>query len=275
MMRRTKLLKNLASYTASTESIKANAQNIVALRIAYDCLENTTTAPTLANLIAHSSAVKMTVNGEIETLVRHDDLFVLNFVLKNLFPDLVPQPPYYLLGTGTDNTQTYLKTILPVKVTTDKEVLFNLDYTGVTSTDTPLLVLEIVYGDKPFPNKPIAIRYITMNTATSFTEGDISVAGKKLVGLLVFSTTITEVTTPDVSCSELKLLVKREEKLHTSWLTMDTPQVDVEDTVLEAIIDSYRYLDLKDDPIPADDLKVAIKSRASATDAVRLIGVYA
>jgi len=273
-LRRAKLLKNLASYSASTESIKANAQNIVALRICYDCLENTTTAPTLANLIAHSSAVKMTVGGEVETLIRHDDLFVLNYVLMYIMPECVPQQPYYLLGTGTDNTQTYLRTVLPIKLTTDKEVLFNLDYTGVASTDTPLFVLEIVYGDKPFPNKPVALRYITMNTATSFTEGDISVAGKKLIGLLVYSTTITEVTTPDASCSELKLLVKREEKLHTSWLTMDTPQVDVEDTVLEAIIDNYRYLDLKDDPMPADDLKVAIKSRASATDAVRLIGVY-
>jgi len=271
-MKRAKLLKNQASFTASTESIKVVAQNIKALRIAWNALENGVTANTLANTIAFSSAIKLVVGGEVETLIRSDDLFTLNYILHDL--GFIEEKPYYLLGTGTDNTLTYLKLILPVLLSTDKEVLVSLDYTAVTSVDTNLLTLQADYGDRPFPSKPIAFRYVTMNTATSFTEGDISVAGRKLIGLLIYSTTLTEVTTPDVSCAEIKLLVKRDEKYHGHWYALDAVEVDVEDTVLEAVLDNYRYIDMKDDPIPADDLKVAIKSMASATDAVRLIGVY-
>jgi len=271
-MRKAKLLKNYATYTASTESIKVVAQNIKCIRIGFVGLENTTTANTLANTIAHSSAVKLTVGGEIETLIRHDDLFALNFALDML--KLGMSDPSWLLGTGTDNTYTWLKTILPVFLTTDKDVYINLDYTGVTNVDGTTLTLCVEYGDRPYPSKPLALRYVSVNTATSFTEADISVAGKKLVGLLIYSTTIPATTAYDTSAGEIKLLVKREEKAHYHWFDLDNVEADVEDTVVWAILDNYRFIDFSDDPIPADDLKVAIKSLVSATDAVRLIGVY-
>lgn len=271
-MKRAKLLKNYAGYTASTSSIKVVAQNIKAIRIGFVGLENTTTANTLPNTIAHSSAVKLTVGGEVITLIRHDDLFALNFALDLLKMGMAN--PSWLLGTGTDNTYTWLKTILPVFITTDKTVYVSLDYTGVTNVDGTTLTLEVDYGDKPYSRNPLCLRYISMNTATSFTEADISVVGKKLIGLLVFSTTIPATIAYDTSAGEIKLLVKREEKCHFHWFCLDNVEADVEDTVVWGILDNYRYIDLSDDPIPADDLKVAVKSLVSATDAVRFIGVY-
>jgi hypothetical protein len=272
-MRKSKLLKNLATFAASTESIKVNAQNLRNIRIGLDGLGTGTTATTLATQIAAISTVKLVVGGEIETLLNHTDLFALNFILHDLMPDICPSKPVWLLSTTVDNTALFLKTILPVALTTDKDVYIEFGYTGLANADTLRLAIAAEYGDKPYPAKPLALRFISATAATSFVEYDISVAGKKLVGLLIFATTIPNGTTDEASVEELKLLVKREEKFHTHWFCMDYCDVDVEDAVVHAVTDNYRYIDLLDDPIPADDLKVAFKSVA-ATDAVRFIGVY-
>jgi len=272
-MRKSKLLKNLAAFAASTESIKIGAQNIRNIRIGLDGLGTGTTATTLATQAAAISTVKLTVAGEVETLINHIDLFALNFIIHDLMPDICPSKPIWLLSTTTDNTALFLKTILPVALTTDKEAYLDFGYTGLANADTLRLAIAVEYGDKPYNAKPIALRFISLNATASLVEHDISVAGRKLVGLLIFSTTIPNSTTDEASVQELKLLVKREEKYHTTWFDMDSVDVDVEDTVIHAITDNYRYIDLLDDPIPADDLKVAIKSVA-ATDAVRIIGIY-
>jgi hypothetical protein len=47
-----------------------------------------------------------------------------------------------------------------------------------------------------------------------------------------------------------------------------------EDTTIGGILDNYALVDLRKNPYPADDLKVAIKSLANATDAFRILGVY-
>jgi len=270
-LKRGKLLKNAMSYTASSGSIKVVAQHIKNIRIGFGMLGTGTTATTLANAIAHSSAVKLTVGGEVVTLIRHDDLFVLNYIFKKWG---MCEEPAWLMTTTTDNTYGFMSTILPVQLTTDKTVYIELEYTGVTDTDTGTLDLFVEYGDKPFNGKPICLKYVSATATTAFAEHDLSVSGKKLIGLLVFGTTIPVTTTKTFSVSELKILVKRSEVLHTQWYCMDTPRgTDVEDSVLELILENYRFIDLLDDPIPADDLKVAIKS-ITATDAVRLIGIY-
>ena len=226
-MKKTKLLKNRATYTASTESIEVVAQNLRNIRIGYDHLGTGTTAVTLATLIAHSSAIKITVGGNIETLIRHDDLFALNYILHDIMPDLIPQKPFYLLTTTVDNTVGFIKTILPIGLTTDKKVYINMDYAAVTNADTSVITLEAEHGDKPFPSKPLALRYISGNVTTSFVEYDISVAGKRLIGLLLFSTTIPASTTFDATLDEVKLLVDREEKCHFKWACLDAQEYSV------------------------------------------------
>lgn len=272
-MRKSKLLKNLHTFAASTESIKIGCQNIRNIRIGLDGLGTGTTATTLATQIAGMSTVKLTVAGEVETLINHVDLFALNFILHDIMPDIVPSKPVWLLSTTTDNTALFLKTILPVALTTDKESYIEFGYTGIANADTLRLDIAAEHGDKPYQPKPLSLRFISLNASASLVEYDISVAGRRLVGLLVFATTIPNSTTDEASVEELKLLVKRNEIYHTAWFCMDYIDVDVEDTVVHAITDNYRYIDCLDDPIPADDLKVAIKSLA-ATDAVRIIGIY-
>jgi len=272
-MKRAKLLKNQAGYTSSTDSIKMVANNIEGVSIGYRGLQNTTTAPTLANLIGHSSAIKLTVGGEVETLVRHDDLYVLNhvFAQKGLCAK-----PYYVLGGG-DNYPAPLKTFLPIQLTTDKEVYIQLDYSGVTNVDGDQLTLMVNYRDKPYPRRPISLSYITGTTvAGAFGEFDMSRGGRNLVGLLLFATTIPEGSaTVECTLEEVKLLVKRDEKFHAQWYCLDKPFHDPEDTTVEAILDGYAYIDLEDEPIPADDLKLAVKGTSGMTaDAFRAVGIY-
>ena len=265
-MKKSKLLKNRASYTTSTESIRVVAQNIDYLKIGIDFLQNGSTAPTLATLLTHTSDIKLTVGGEVEDLVRFQDLYVLNVLWH--------REPFYLLPAGDNQVGMINDVMLPVKLTTDKQVYVELAYAGLATIDTEKLTLAVIYGDKAFGNRPIAFQYITGNTATSFAEYDMSKAGRRLVGLLVYNTTIPTTSALDATVGELKILVKRNEVAHIHFEDMDSIPVDVEDTTISGIMSKYRYIDLSDDPIPADDLKVAVKSLASATDAFRIVGVY-
>lgn len=268
-----KLAKNGASFAADLNSVKIIAQNIRNIRIGLTGLGTGTTATTLPTQVAGLADIKLTVGSEIETLIKHIDLFVLNFILHDIMPDIVPSKPVWLLSTTTDNTALFLKTILPVDLTTDKEIYLDIAYTGIVNADTLKLSIAIEYGDIPRPNRPISLKYISPSAAASLQEYDFSNAGRKLIGLLVFATTIPNGTTLESSCEELKLLSKSKEKYHTTWYNMDFPDVDVEDTLVHGIADNYRYLDFRKDPIPADDLKISFKSVA-ATDTVRFIGVF-
>jgi hypothetical protein len=265
-MKKCKLLKNRASYTTSTESIRVVAQNIDCLKIglAYD--QNGATPPTLATLLTHTGDIKLTVGGEVEDLVKFQDLYVLNVLWH--------REPMYLITAGDNQHGMLNDVMLPVKLTTDKQVYVELAYSGLATVDTEKLTLAVIYGDKAFGARPISFQYITGNTATSFAEYDMSKAGRRLVGLLIYNTTIPTTSTFDATIGELKILVKRSEVAHIHFENMDCISVQPEDTTQCGIVDNYRYIDLSDEPIPADDLKVAVKDIASATDAFRIVGVY-
>lgn len=267
-----KVIKDKLTYTADTESIKIIVQNLAYLLLCYSGLGTGTTATTLANLVAHSSAIKLTVGGNIETLVKSADLFALNWAMYHRHK--INEQPWYINSTTTDNTVLNILMILPVKVTTDKEIYIELAYTGVTDSDTGKLSITAIYGNVPFPNKPIAIRYVSANVTTTGTEHDMSVSGRKLIGLLGFGTTIPNGTTDDATLGTIKVLINREERYHITFYDMPKLFGQAGDTVLQGVLDNYIYLDFEDEPFPAEELVIFVKSYASATDAFRLIGVY-
>jgi hypothetical protein len=257
----------MASYTTSTESIKVVAQNIDFIRIGLHFQQNGTTAPTLANVLAHTSDIKLTVGGEVQDLVRLQDLFVYDLGVLLVKPE-------YALPAGDSQYGRLTNIVLPVKLTTDKEVYLELTYVGQATMKNEKLTIGVEYGDVPFPPRPIAFQYISGNTSPSFVEFDMSKAGRKLIGLLIYNTTIPTTSAYDATVGELKVLVKRSEVMHKHFNEMALLN-EVDDASMYAIVKNYRYIDLSNDPIPADDLKVAVKSLVSATDAFRIVGVYA
>lgn len=266
-MRKSKVLKNRATYTSSTESIKVTVNNLKEIMFGLQYLQNGATAPTLATILTHTNTVKIIVQGEVVSLIRFDDLWALNKFMGYY--------PFHLVPAGDNQYGCLFGVHVPVELTTDKDIYLELAYTGLATVDNEKLSLSAVYGDKPYSPNPLCMRYITGNTATSFSEFDMSVAGKKLVALLIWNTTIPVVgTSADMTVGELKLLVKREEKFHMQGDDMVTAPVDTEDVLALGVLDNYRYIDLAEDPVPADDLKVAVKSQSAATDAFRIIGVY-
>jgi hypothetical protein len=273
-MRQMKVIKNSETFTSSLGSTEIPAQNIKKINFGYHCLGTGTTAVTLAQLLGAISNIKLTVGGEIETQISQLDLFVLNFI--DALARKSGLKPTWLLTTTTDNSVGWVNWSLPVELTTDKKVYLSLDY-GATPDNTDNGKIDIVaeFGDLPFQAKPVCMRSFTQNTATAYVNPiDISVAGKKLLGLLVYSTTIPNGTTDDVSAGEIKVLVNKSEKLHTTWKSLPIPETYVELTTLHGILDNYRYIDLMDDNIASDNIQIQYKSLSAATDAVRVVAVY-
>jgi hypothetical protein len=207
----------------------------------------------------------LTVGGEVQDLVRLQDLFVYD-----LYALIKPE---YRLPAGDSQYGQLVNVLLPVKLTTDKEVYLELTYVGHSTIKNEKLTIGVEFGDVPFPPRPIAFQYISGNTSPSFVEFDMSKAGRKLIGLLIYNTTIPTTSAYDATVGELKVLVKRSEVMHKHFNEMFNV-IEPDDTTMYAVTKYYRFIDLSSDPIPADDLKVAVKSLASATDAFRILGIY-
>ena len=260
-----KVIVNRQSYTADTEDIKIDAPNIKELVFGFDVAQNGATPPTLAQLIAHTNEVKVTIGGEVTTLIKMTDLFVMNHLwLKHR--------PFYIIGANDGEIATLENLKLPLEVTTDKKIACKLSYTGHATVDTEVLTLIARYKERAYSHRPYNFKYITGTIATTEKEWDIAESGKTLLGLLFFMTTIPT-TSLDATIGELKILQKRTEKYHRHILTMRGREFEPEDTTIGGILDNYALLRLPE-PYPADDLKLRMKSLVSAVDAFRAIGIY-
>lgn len=273
-MKQTQIIYNQQTFTSTPPEQKVNFPNVKRVNLVYEALENGTTANALSTLIATFLDVKVKIGGEQVTNIRGDDLFALNWI--EAIHKKIGSKPTWLLGTGTDNVNTWLKLSVPMEITTDKDVYIQPEfYAAPQYTDTGTLTIEIEYGDIGFKEPPIRMTYISQNTAIAFVQYDFNNAGHKLCGILIYSTTVAAGSSvKDASAGEVKLYVNTKEKIYSDWFASEGPEDDVEDTVVHAILTHYRYIDLWDEPIPADQLKIAFKSKAAATDAVRVIGVY-
>lgn len=266
-MRREKILENQMSFIADTKSIEVHAQNIDSILFGLQFLEAGVTPPTLATIIPSLNDIKLTVGGEVVSLVRSDDLFILNKIWGITPMELIPT---------ADNEFGHLMNLhLPVELTTDKTVLVSAKDNTPATIDTELLTVSVRYRNKPYNGKPLCLQYISGNTATSFKEASMALAGKSLLEMLIFNTTIPVVgTSHEMTVAELKLLVKRSEVSHIHYASMECVPYNAEETTGLGVADNYRYVNFRDDPIPASNLKVALKSYSAATDAFRILGVY-
>ena len=265
MVEHCKVIKNRATFTADTDDMPVDVPNLKELVFGFDMVQNGATPPTLAQLIAHTNEVKVTVGGEVTTLVKMADLFVLNHLwLKHR--------PFYIIGANDGEIVTLENVKLPLEVTTDKEIKCKLSYTGHATVDTEVLTLIARFKEKAYSRRPFNFKYITGTIATTEKEWDIAEAGKTLLGLLFYMTTIPT-TSLDSTIGELKILQKRTEKYHRHILTMRGREFEPEDTTIGGILDNYALLKLPE-PYPADSLKLRMKSLVSAVDAFRAIGIY-
>lgn len=265
-MRREKVIVPNETFTSALKSTEIDAHNIDRLVFGLQFLQNGASAPTLATLIPSFNDIKITVGGEVVTLVRSDDLYVLNKILGI--------HPFELLPGGDNEIGHLLNLHVPLELTTDKTVKVSCSDNTPATIDTETLTVVARYRDKAYNHRPLCLQYITQNTAIAWKEFDFANAGKVLLGLLIYNTTIPTTSARDITIAELKLLVNRDEKLHTSYQAMDFPPFNAEETTGLGVADNYRWLDLRDDPVPADKLKIAVKSLASATDAFRALGMY-
>ena len=264
-MEHSTIIKNRATYTSDTEDMKVDVPNLKELVFGFDMVQNGATPITLAELIAHTNEVKLTVGGEVVTLIKMVDLFALNHLWLR-------HRPFYLIGANDGEIVTLENIKLPVQLTTDKRVACKLSYTGHATVDTEVLTLIARHRNTAYTRSPFNFKYITGTIATTEKEWDFDEAGKRLHAILFYLTTIPT-TTLDATIGELKILLKRKDKYHRHILTMRGREWNPEDTTISGILDNYALLMLPE-TYPADDLKLRMKSLVSAVDAFRAIGIY-
>ena len=269
-MRRSKVLWNRESFVTNTPSIEVLMQNIDKIVMGLEFLQAGAGAPTLATIVPFSTLIKLTVGGEVVTLIRSDDLWVLNHIWGNI--------PFFLLPAGDNQAGQLVNLKLPVELTTDKTVRISLKDDTPATIDTETLTVTVKGRDKLYNARSVSLKAVSGTVASTFKEVDMSNAGKSLIGLLAYLTTIPVVDagTPshDATIGELKVLIKRDEKAHFTLDDMDIPPFNTEETTGLGVADNYRFLDFKDEPYPADKLKISVVAWGTLTDAFRLVGIY-
>lgn len=263
-------------FTSTPPEQKVNFPNLIKASLGYEFLGTGTTASTVATVIATITEVKVKVGGETVTTIRGDDLFALNYVER--IRRILGEKPQYLMSTTADNTNGFLKIGVPLGITSDKDVYIQPTFNAApANTDNGTLTITADYGDLPIKEPPFRLTYISQNTQAGpgFASYDFNNSGHKLIGLLIFSTTVAPGSSvKDASAGYVKLVQNTHDKIIKNWFNMESPESYIENTVLQAILTKYRYIDLWDDPIPADQLKIQVHSIATATDACRFIGIF-
>jgi hypothetical protein len=278
-MPRKLFLTNRKTFSADTDDIDLTADvPIGALNIAFDCLQNGATAPTLANLIEVINDVYVKDGGAAFTDIDFTELFVLNELL-------LAHRPFKLLGGG-DNYAAYLDAVkVPCNLPAGSKGRFQIKctYTGHATVDTIALTITAEQGPVIGALKGLITgrcafkQFAKTPSATGWTEeSKVALPTKgRLLALLAYGTTIPGTTTMVTSASlyESKITVGG---VDYRYYNIAERFADVEklseDSTLLAILDNYILYDFRDDPIDLAGI-VKFEWNAGTADAVRLVAV--
>lgn len=259
-MNRAHLIKNQETFTADTDYLPLQARNVKEVVLSLEYLQNGSTAPTLAEALGILNEVKILEGGDLFSAIKGVDLWALNLLMLNHYVRHV-EP-------SADNGYGVIQGLrLPINKTADGLKIF-VDHESNSKIDTEKLTVAVRHVDRTL-NKPISLAYISDTATSTFKAFDISRKGKRLIGLLIYATTVEA---DSKTIEEIKVLVNTREIYWTHWDALETFNAVPFDTTEEGMLDNYKFISFVDEPFPADDLKV--KLYGGAGDAFRLIGVY-
>jgi len=265
---RSRVIWNRAAFTADTREEPISEDAILGLEFGFDCLQNGATAPTLAQLISAVGNVIVRHGGDTKIEIDFPDLVALNMLWLGRYPQHVLP--------GGDNEVGFISGVFcPIeRARAGRSMGVQVLYDGHATIDTEKLTGAVLYG-LTGKGRAISIATKIATASTTFQEINLDRVGAKLIGLLLYSTTIPSTSDANCSQAEVKLLVGGHGYGHYHWWGIPPSPVSgpIDDTALGAEMDNYRSISFEADPVPADNLKLHTKS-IGATDAIKVIAIY-
>jgi hypothetical protein len=262
------------AFTASQQNIVivgAKSKYMEGIAITINWLQNTATAPTIAEGMALVNPVTIDVGGTNEINIRYVDLLALNILMFGIQPEAVI--------SVSDNNEGYVNGIwLPCWFPpTTEETKASFTFAAITNGDNSELSATAHF-----------LEGIPRREALHYTEFQVNTAGiddtslnnwthlldlvGDAIGVLLFETTVNSASVlfEDGTLQQVAVDVDGTEKLNYEWHEISAlPKIFAGQAYNNfaaspnslALIDNYKFLPLMREPIPA---KSQMKIRAMA-----------
>jgi len=213
-----KMLLNWIVITADTQDLNIPADHIKYLDINKQALQNGTSAPSYANVMAALAAyMRMKLGGVQIVNMRLDDALCLNAKWMQRAMNHIQ------LGGGDNYHAGWLDPIrLPLFVDKKgRELSVQLPYVAQTNCDNINYSVKYTYRDTPFGERgSLHYAYETfLGTGAASTRINISRVGAELVAILIYCTHCGQAEAADPEVAELRMTCDDREVYADNWKT--------------------------------------------------------
>jgi hypothetical protein len=230
------------------------------------------TPATMSNLL---NPLEVRLLGSPVIYLRGSDIWALNVLV------LKKNPLTIVAGNATDNRTRIMGLEVPIQQPARGagELTIKANRVAVSGVDTETITIAEITSDTALAPEYYHLVEIPVTTASSTGWGnfiDLPQPGR-LMGILLYSTTIPTTTSDTATISEVMVVVNGSRAYHRRWLEIKADAA-THDTLASpadaSFIDNYAYIDFSKDPIPADaEVRLDINAGV-ASEAIRVIPVY-
>jgi len=278
-LRRSRLVRDFADFTVSTELIPATADAYIdKLIIGFQGDMTAAASVSVESMLGLLSEIEVRRYGSVVVSLSAKDLLALNCLWLG-------KSPLTIVATAATDDKTVINGLeLPLYQPPSPygAITYRFIRTAVSGVDTEKLTVAEIYSEKTY--RPTYVHAVKLEGTTAAVTG----YGNKLyptvlgdlIGVLIFSTTIPTNVSNTVTCEKIKIFVDGVPQVERNWREL---QGDAKRGMQAAVFaspgnrtihDNYAYLDLQDDPIPAGT-RIEIDIYAGvANEAFHLIPVY-
>jgi len=264
-----RLLKNRVAFTTDTDDILiVQPRYIHSFDIGIECLQNGTTAPTLADIASIINAMQVKLSGRTVTELSGGDILAYNVLVEG-------REPLYLVPANDNEAGLIHGLRVPIQLPTGVGALsVRFLHTSVATVDTEKLTLATLEAEETLAGKHIEIPTFdfTPPSTGAFNTALDTTFGGDLKGFLLYGTTIPTATADTATIREVRILVGGEIAFEGNIADLRADARYPADSTLRSITDNYLWLDFSKSPIPAGS-RIELQIKSDDTNAIRVMPV--
>ena len=268
-MMRKRLFYDKVTFTADTDDITIiQPRYIHDLHIAFNCLQNGGTSPTLATMLTALENVQVKLTGKIVTEMSGTDILAYNTLVEN-------RSIKYIVPTADNEVGLIEGLSLPLRLAAGEHVLsVRFLYNSVATIDTEQLTFATLESDEAIEDRHVEIpnfSFTPPSTAAYNTALDSSFTGD-VEGFLVYSTTIPTTSATTTSAAKIRLKAGGDIVYEGTWSDIAAQSHYPEESTLRGVTDNYVFMDFRKSPIPAGT-RIEVEVYSDDTNAVRILPI--
>ena len=264
-----RLIRNRVSFTTDTDDILiVQPRYIHSFDIGLEMLQNGATAPSLSDMLSVLNKVQVKLTGRTVTEMSGQDILAYNVLVDG-------REPLYLVPANDNELGVISGLRIPVTLPTGVGTLsVRFLHTSVSTIDTEKLTLATLESEEVLEEGHYEVPTFdfTPPSTGAFNTALDSSFGGRVIGFLIYSTTIPTQTSDVATVREVRILLGGEIAFEGNIQDLRADARYPADATLRSITDNYIFLDFRKSPIPPDT-RIELQIKSDDTNAVRILPI--